>query len=263
MSPGGGTRLVTKLPTQQFRYVTRQTRKGQTGDTTSSVTRRGVLTGLAGGVTVLTAVSQTTGAQDDSDSGERYYLTQGDTCYDVTPLSGTTSVEDFYDWNRFKTDYSSEGTVSLQRPNTSVLFLYEDPEGTVSLVVVHDKFDGGSDGGAVTFVVWCMSRRTEWMLKDDLYGTPSNVDRWGVNGGSGIIDWTWDGGRTDGGVLSPVTERTTIYIKPLFNEAARLYREVYFGDVNNFELLTGDRSDPDRIELDMSRQLEIGKGRCQ
>jgi hypothetical protein len=229
----------------------------------SSVTRRGVLTGLAGGTAALAAVSQTTGAQDDSDSRLRYHLRQDGTCYDVTPLLGTKPVEEFYGWDRFKTDYSSEGTVSLQRPDTSVLFLYEDPEGTVSLVVVHGKLDGGSDGGAVTFGIRCISRRASWVLKDDLYDAPSNYDRWQVRRGSGTIDWTWDGGRTDGGVLSPITKRTRIVIKPAFNEEAALYREFYFGDVNSFQLLTGDRADPDRIDLDMSKRVKIARGRCR
>lgn len=229
----------------------------------------------------IVGARQRDGGRDEGD-GPQYSLEQDGTCVPLIPLSGETPVEDFYDYRlpeRYVSEangasdpgegpyYSSAGTDSLQRPATSVLFLYDGPEG-LSLVVVHGTVTDDDEGGSVTFTVSSVPADAEWVVKDDYYEDPdtgeianSNYDRWRTGGRAHEIDWTW-GGKTDGGALRDLGDEFELEIDPAFNEDAALYEEHYEGDVEAWQALVGSQTGIDRVSLSMDEPVTVRSGGC-
>ncbi|MFB6163917.1 MAG: hypothetical protein ABEJ31_02050 [Haloarculaceae archaeon] len=193
-------------------------------------------------------------------SDETYYVEQCGECFEVTPLKGTVSVEQFYNWDKAKTQYSSWGTTHLQREDTSILFLYEDDCGEVHLVMVHDKYveePCNNNGGSVTFEFCGLPLKGCWEVQDDKYPKKTNYDRWQTHGWKQRVDWTWKGGRTDGGAYGPLGCDPFIEIEPRFNEQAKLYGKYYDGCIDEWQFLSGDCESPDRHCLQMDEELKI------
>ncbi|WP_323191436.1 hypothetical protein [Halostella sp. PRR32] len=219
-------------------------------------------------VVIAAALSMTVGtvaAQED----EPYSVEQGGECYTVTPISGNGSVAEFYDYgspdttgNDTNASYRSDGTNDLQEPNSSTLFLYEDPDGTLSLVSIHGANNTTSTGGAATFTITGLSDSGEWTVQDDQYNDTNNYDNWTTEGETHRIDWTWDERRTDGGAYSGLGDGFSVTIAPAFNEDAALYGEFYDGTVENWTALSGPRDDPERIALSLSETVTISAGGC-
>jgi len=197
-----------------------------------------------------------------------YVLQQGDTCVPLSPLRGDVSVERFYGYEKKASRYGANGTelVALQRQATSELFLYEGPDATLSLVVTHDKPVGPETpergGGSVTLSFRGLPTDGSWLVQDDKYDSPHNRDRWRRDGSRSTVDWTWIGGRNDGGVFGPLGDDATVTIDPAFNERAALYGEFYGGRITAWQALSGDLTDPARTDLDMSRPVTIRPGSC-
>lgn len=241
--------------------------------------RRRVLAsiGLATGVGTLSRV----GGAQDGDAG--IVLVQGDQCVTVSPLSGSEPVEAFYDYRireKFASPenggsdpgegpyYFSVGTESLQAADTSLLFLYDGPEG-LSLVIVHGNVGPEGGGGAVTFGFEGLPDGGSWVVKDDYYVDPdtgeqasSNYDRWRFDESPTVVDWTWGSNGTDGGAFRGLDGALPLTIEPAFNEDATLFGQHYEGTVQAWELLTGDRSAPERVSLDTSKPVRIENGTC-
>lgn len=198
---------------------------------------------------------------------DEFVAEQDGNCYPMTPLSGDAPVEQLYDWGIEERDASSNGTTHLQRPDTSVLFLYDGPSG-LSLVVVHGKYGEETDdgGGAVTFEFAGLPRDGRWVVQDDLYEGPTNYDNWSRSGSSATVDWTWANGRTDGGAFRGFRGLDDagfeLTIAPAFNEAADLYGEYYDGRVTEWHVLSGSLEDPDRHSLALDRAVTISRGTC-
>ena len=234
-----------------------------TNKRTERVTRRTVL-----GATGALAVGATAlGVSADSTPGDGLVLEQGGDCVPITPISGGQSAERMYEWDVHETDYSSAGTRDLQRGDTSILFLYEDPAGDYYLVVVHDRYDlddRGSryDGGSATFEVSGLAGGS-WVVRDDDYDSPSSYDNWNVSQEPQVIDWTWGDARTDGGVYGPLEDGFEVTIDPAFNEGAGLYGEYYDGRITDWEVLSGARSNPDRTSLSLDQPITIRTGQCE
>ncbi|MFB6178147.1 MAG: hypothetical protein ABEI77_00300 [Halorientalis sp.] len=210
-----------------------------------------------------------------------YSLTQGDTCVPLVPLSGSDSVVEFYSYqlpnggwggDNGAVDtggpyFCSAGTTSLQRAETSILFLYDGPNG-LSLVIVHDSIDDNdSNGGNVTFSFSGMPTAGSWVVKDDVYLDPdtgepedTNYDNWYVDGTDQTIDWSWYGGRTDGGAYRGLGTDFALTISPAFNDAATLTDNS--GTLDEWQALSGDLSNPDRISLDMQSPITIRSHGC-
>ena len=247
----------------------------------TETSRRAVLGGLGAtisgfGVGDLFGDPAQTGSED-------IVLRQGDRCLPVRPISGDQSVESFYKYYLPETYsseenggtstgsgslYSSLGTMDLQQPNGSILFLYDGPNG-LSLVVVHGSTADSSRGGSVSFAFEGLPAGGTWSVKDDLYRDPdtgeiesSNFDQWSSNGTSQVVDWTWAGGRTDGGAFSGLGDDFSVTIDPSFNEAAALYEKHYDGDVLSWELLVPSDNDVTRETLDMTEPVTIETGTC-
>ncbi|WP_158057709.1 hypothetical protein [Halorussus halophilus] len=198
-------------------------------------------------------------------TASNYVVEQGDRCVPLAALSGDEPVSEFYDYRTPFSDpsgsaYSSYGTTDLQRPETSLLFLYDGPEG-LSLVVLHDKLNDGTSGGSVTFEFENLTGG-EWVVGDDIYDAPSNYDQFTETDSGWQVDWTWTSGRSDGGVYSPLGEAFEVTIRPAFNEAAELYGDHYEGEITDWRVLSGDRSDPERVSLAMDEPITIRAGAC-
>lgn len=200
--------------------------------------------------------------------GDGFVVEQGDECVPITPLSGADPVDAFYDWNLEATDYSSAGTTDLQRPDTSILFLYRGPDDTLSLVVVHDQYEpdassSQSGGGSVTFRIAGLPEDGRWVVRDDFYDAPSRYDVWQVDGEPQQIDWTWAGGRNDGGAFAPLNEPFDVTIDPGFNGEAALAGQHYEGQITDWQVLSGDRSAPARTSLALDQPVRLRTGTCE
>jgi len=233
--------------------VTRNQRVG-------SLTRRETLGAIG---IAAAAVGMPGSAAGGTSNGRDYYLRQGDRCLELEPLPGEEPVTELYNWDEGETDFSSAGTTTIQRPDTSILFLYEDQDGNVSLVFVHGKLGGDHDGGSVSFSFVDLPESGSWQVQDDKYGGDANYDVWQTGGTDQSVDWTWTGGRTDGGTFGPLGDEFAIRIEPAFNEAAALFGQYYDGRVTDWEALSGDRFDPDRHELALDEPITLGTGRCR
>jgi hypothetical protein len=267
--------------------------------------RRNVLRllGAAGGLGVLASVGHAQddapdgdGADDDADddgddrtddgAGPVFHVEQGGECGPITARTGEQPVEALYEYTYPRgafegppgvsgRTYSSEGTVDLQREQTSIVFLYEGPDG-VSLVFVHGRADeeeaerpaGESDaGGTVSLRVEGLPDDGEWVILDDYYAIdgeqrPSNYDRYAVEDDGYEFHWAYRGGRTDGGVFRGLDDDTEIQIYPAFNDAAGLAANHDYGTIEEWQVLSGDLSDPDRRSLALDRPIRIGAGEC-
>lgn len=229
--------------------------------TAFELSRRSFLAATVGGV----GVSLPTARSTETTTEATYVLEQGDRCIPVVALSGDESVESFYDYRTpfsapSAPTYSSYGTTHLQRPETSVLFLYEGPDG-LSLVVLHDKLNDGTNGGAASFEFGNLTGGA-WVVGDDIYDAPTNYDSFEQTDDGWHVDWTWTNGRSDGGVYGSLSDDFEVTVAPQFNEEAELYGDPYEGEITDWQVLTGDRNDPDRISLDMDEPITIRAGQC-
>jgi len=139
-------------------------------------TRRRFLTGITATLGAL-GLAALTGADDH----RSFVLEQDGDCRPVVPLSGELPVENFYRWGKVELSWGSTGTRELQRPETSLLFLYRGPRG-LSLVFVHDALDDGTPGGKASVSISGVPEEASWVVKDDLYEASTNVDQWEING---------------------------------------------------------------------------------
>jgi len=215
------------------------------------------LLGTLGAASLGTVAIGSGHAQSTED--DTYHIVQCGRHLELTPLSGPDPVEAFYDWDAANTQYSSAGTTDLQQPDTTILFLYEGPSGRVSLVIVHGQLGGSQDGGSVTFDFAGLPTSGEWLVQDDFYDAPTNYDNWETDGEQQTVDWTYDGGRTDGGAYGPIGLDSNIVIRPSFNESSALFEQYYEGRIEEWQALSGDRDNPDRFTLEMDDPLLIGQ----
>ncbi len=206
-----------------------------------------------------------------------YTVTQGDKTYEVTAINGDQTVEEFYEYqlpedqqteengaiSEGNFNWGSKGTFNLQKEDGSVLMLYNGTDG-LSLVAVHGKANSysGNGGGSVSFTIQNLGDGN-WDVKDDLYRkdngelSGSNYDRWDVDSSPHKVNWTWGDGGTDGGAFNGLGNDFEFTIEPRFNEEAPLYNQYYQGDLETWEILSGDSENPERIELEMDEPITV------
>ncbi len=218
-------------------------------------------------------------------AAESIVLEQGDRCVELEPLTGSQPVEDLYDYTYPKDRLggppgsqgevqSSVGTTDLQRERTSILFLYDGPQG-LSLVVVHGMLENegspGPDekGGTVTFTMSGLPSGGSWIVRDDYYYDPQEGpetnwarDNWNVDGEPQVVDWAYYGHRTDGGAFRGLGSSFEVTIDPAFNDQATLAADVDYGPLEAWEALSGDREGPERFPLRLDRPVTIRTGQC-
>jgi len=216
------------------------------------------------GSAVQPAVQQ----QDDAAPGNYSILQDGD-CTTIEPLGdGTQSVEEFYDYRTPNTTpesytYSSLGTLDLQRDDTSILFLYEGTEGT-SLVLVHDRVYGDTNGSAVTMQFDGLPEDGEWVVEDDSYSDSINGgpdDEFEHGETSSRITWVFSENSTDGGAFRGGLgdDDLELTVDPAFNDDAD-FRE-YPGEITDWQALSGSDDGIERTSLDF-QPIELRAGSC-
>ncbi|WP_411965367.1 hypothetical protein [Haloferax sp. YSMS24] len=230
---------------------------------------------LTGGILLAGALGGQAGAVHGFDTAQRVYrVKQGTREFEVDLLVGETPVRELYDLripnyyggDNGSTDpgegpyYESAGLSYLLEESSTVMFLYDGPDG-VSLVAVHG---GGNSEGNVTWRVTGIPSTAKWLVKDDLYTYPdtgeiasSNNDRWDVSGSEHVVDWTWRNSQTDGGVIGYLDGEFSITIDPAYNEAATLYGEYYEGDIISWQVLTGSWNSLTRESLNLTDPVTI------
>ncbi|MFC4541763.1 CARDB domain-containing protein [Halosolutus amylolyticus] len=200
---------------------------------------------------------------------DEYAVVQGDECIPIEPLGfGHQTTEEYYDYRtpenvtetiRSGTTYSSHGTTQFQEDDTSILFLHESADG-LSLVMVHDQYDGSSDGGAATFQISNLPEEGEWVVEDDNYS--DGETEWDHRETSSRISWAWSANRTDGAAFNGgLDDEFDIEIYPSFNEQATL-SGVYDGEVSDWEVISGPEHDTERHSLNMDRPIRITSESC-
>ncbi|WP_266081301.1 hypothetical protein [Haladaptatus caseinilyticus] len=210
--------------------------------------------------------------------GTRYSLIQDGKCIPIEPLQyDGLPVDSFYDYRTPDTDpstylYASFGTESLQRKNSSILFLYKGANG-LSLVIVHDKVNSGGSAGAVTFRMSNLPFDSKWVVKDDNYDAQTNYDsfdlskhrNWdGKKTASSVVHWTWQTDRSDGGILRGLSNGFKLKINPAFNEKANLWNEepTNYEKLTTWEVLSGNPNNPTRTKLKMNKPITIQSEPC-
>ncbi|MFC4247924.1 PGF-pre-PGF domain-containing protein [Natribaculum luteum] len=205
-------------------------------------------------------------------TADSYVVEQGSFCEPIEPLSSGETVEEFYDYRNHETHppsvdrlYSSYGTTHLQEDDTSQLFLHEGPNGT-SLVVVNDRLDGNTGGGAATFEFVGLPREAEWVVQDDDYsGATATFD---AGDGWASASWIWTQHRTDGGAIrGGLDGQFAVTIHPAFNDDAEFDPAdddtVVGGDITDWDVLSGSAENPDRTSLpSLEEPVTIRSGTC-
>lgn len=229
---------------------------------------------LTGGILLAGALGGQAGAVRGFDTPRVYRVKQGTREFEVNLLAGETPVRELYDLripsyyggDNGSTDpgegpyYESVGLSYLLEESSTVMFLYDGPDG-VSLVAVHG---GGNSDGNVTWRVTGIPSTATWLVKDDLYTYPdtgeiagSNSDHWNVRGSEHVVDWTWRNSQTDGGVVGYLDGEFSITIDPAYNEAATLYGEYYEGNVTSWQVLTGSWDSLNRVSVNLQDPVTI------
>ncbi|MFB9804459.1 hypothetical protein ACFFQF_02840 [Haladaptatus pallidirubidus] len=244
-------------------------------ENSTTIARRQFVKATIASTAILGGVSSAGAAQQDGNS--QFAIEQDGNCIPIKPLSMSgLPIEEFYDYRTPDTDpmsykYASFGTESLQRDDTSLLFLYDGPKG-LSLVMIHDKLDSDG-GGAVSFRITNLPVQGKFVVKDDEYDGSTNRDTFdyskhrdwnGKETANATIHWTWQGGRSDGAVYRGLGNDFEFTIHPQFNEQALLSDEggEYSGEVNKWEVLSGDPNNPTRTKLKMNKEVKITSSSC-
>ena len=200
---------------------------------------------------------------------EGYSVVQGDRCIPVQPIGdGNQTVEEFYDYRNPATDpesytYSSHGTTHLQEDDTSIVFLYEGSDG-LSLVLVHDQYDGNTSGGALTAQIDNLPEEGEWVVEDDNYSSyldTRQLEEWEHGDNWSRITHVWSDERTDGAAFNGgLNEGFAIEIDIAFNDDADF--RVYDGEITDWEVVSAPEDDPGRTSLDMDEPIVIRSESC-
>lgn len=171
-----------------------------------------------------------------------YEIRQGSRTIAIEPLSYGESIESFYGFRSW--DHSAHIPTDIEQSNVSQLFLYEDPDKQLSLVVLHDDPED-TDGGRVTFSFEGLPADGEWAVRDD---DPGNDTYFGRS----KVEWKWGDKRTDGGAYRDVSEASELTVTP----------ELFEG-IDRWQVLSGNAEDPDRHELAMDEPVTIGSEQNQ
>ena len=219
------------------------------------------LVGLAAGAGATTSASALPTWQSSAETTGGFTIRQGDQCIPVEPLSyESDTVADFYAYST--EDYESHTKTGLEASDVSQLFLYEDPDGRISLAIIHDVAEGSEGtGGAASFSFSGLSADGEWLVRNDDYSGANEI--WDVSSSheSDAVHWSWNKWHSDGGVFGGLGDGFEVTIDPAFNGSARLDPETA-GEITEWQFVSGDPANPDRISLDMSEPLTIQAGAC-
>lgn len=213
------------------------------------VLRSGAFLGATAGVGASGAAATELAAADrflqSRDSGsDTFVVIQDGQAHEVEPLSYQDQrIEDFYNYRGIRASADTPTDVE-QGAETSKLFLYED-DGGVSLVAIHDFHNApGStaSGGEAVFTFDGLDG--SWVVRDD-------SGDWTRSGSSPPekIRWAWNNRNTDGGVFRFASEEFSVTVNPDFRSG-----------ITDWEFLSGDARNPQRIDLDLGSPVTVSVG---
>lgn len=189
--------------------------------------RKGNVLGLFLLLAVVVLLLPTTGlAQGDG----FYTVSQGETQVQIEPLANAAGAVAFYKMTNM------QAATGLEKPNTAVMFLYQDTAGGVlSLFVILSAATGTA--GSTTMTLSGVPAGASFLVKDD--GSDFR-DTWQLTAPTGSISWTWDQSRGDGMVLGPLGAEFAVTLFPQFT--AGITRVVF---------LSGSIGSPTEVALNM------------
>lgn len=167
----------------------------------------------------------------------------------VRPLENGEPVDEFYG------DSNSLSSTRIEEEDASVVFLYRDPDGTLSLVFMHDIPRDGSGGAAsMEFTLGDSVGDAEWSLQDDGGDFSSTTDR--------SPDWAWNDRNKDGGVLQGgFDEDFELTVEASFNDEANR-QPLTPGRIDRWQVLDGgqgnDAQSPERKTLEERTTISSG-----
>ncbi|WP_396275463.1 SipW-dependent-type signal peptide-containing protein [Halodesulfurarchaeum sp. HSR-GB] len=179
---------------------------------------------------------------------DEFAIRQGGETYCVSAIEGEESVEDFYDY----ADYHSQN-LDIQDPGTSHLFFYQETDGPLSLVLIHDSVEGETGGVAsmeVSVVGQEMDDLDWWEQDDPIEGR----DDYQKTDSTLTADWIWDQPMTDGGILQGFEDQFCLEVTPGFNEDAA-YWEEDSGEITSWTVFDGETET--EIDLDLEEPLWV------
>lgn len=184
-------------------------------------------------------------AQGSHTAGFFYTVEVGNTGEQlVTPLVGPTDVVAFYAYGSLPAPASASGNTGLEQSDTSILFVYEDPAGNVSLVMIHDQPLDGS-GGRVDFSFAGVPAGTSFVVRDDAGAAEAVLP---------ASTWRWNNSNTDGGALSGTLNGAfAITITPSFPATGGLTP----GRITAWHYLTGSLAGPSVIQLNQANTVTV------
>jgi len=191
--------------------------------------RRPVMRGRSGlapllGLLLLLFISGSAPAQ----TPEVFFtLEQGPFTATLVPLKKAQDVASFYNYSNFQSN-TEEGLEVIGR---SLIFFYLDTTtGTLSLVMIHSRPDGGP--GSVTFSFSGLPEGVQFLVQDD----PD--DTWSLTPPTAEISWNWQATYNDGGAIGPLPETFEITITPQF-----------ISGITEWAALSGELPTPETIML--------------
>ncbi|MBX0304578.1 DUF7282 domain-containing protein [Haloarcula salinisoli] len=208
---------------------------------------------------------------------QSFVAIQGDECTPISSFSDNQSAVEYYDYrlpaefsgnpyaNATGSAFGSEGTIDLQEPNGSVVFLYTDTtdDSTYLVFVNGQEANNESTGGAATFEITGLPEDGNWTVRDDDYNDTTSVDNWNVTDTTTTVDWIWSDAATDGGVYSDIDNDTNVTVEPAFNEDAELFGQNGNGTVDSWQVLSNESDNVSRTDLELNESLQIAGGTCE
>ncbi len=212
----------------------------------------------------------TTAVAADTHEPAAVTVTQNDACVETTPINGSgESIASFYDYRNPETEpssgtFSSHGTTAYQQADTSLLMVYDGPDG-LGLVIVHDRYEesDGTDGGAASFHMTGLPSSGEWVVEDDDYD--GQDDRFDHGETESDLHWTWTTGRTDGAAYSGLGETFEISIDPAWGDDAELDMDdpSYSGNITEWQVISATDDGFERQPLpNTETTVTLGSGTC-
>jgi hypothetical protein len=175
-----------------------------------------------------------------------YTIQQRGVVLAVIPLVGGDDVATFYGYP----GGGARSNTGLEQSDTSLLFLYEDKQGKVSLVMIHDANDGS--GGKAVFDFAGIPIGTTFLVQDDPGDLSYVITQ---PAGTATVTWMWNDVNTDGGALSGSLEQQpwTLTITPQFPPEGGGTA----GKISAWKFLTGTLNNPTPIGLDLTKPITI------
>jgi hypothetical protein len=167
------------------------------------------------------------GDADEDLDGEFYSVTQDGQLFSIQPLEGDDDVATFYDYG---TPFRASANTGLEISNRTLVALYRDADGTLSLVVIHDRPRDGS-GGKFRLELSGLTQGELAVQDDPLQRRDKYADL------NGAYRWAWNPCCTDGLAIENVGDDVCVTIEPTL-----------ISGIDGIDILTG-AADGSRIAL--------------